>query len=130
MAVRITSMVLRVAVLLALVLGLLVWFNIAKSSLKDVHMLLGIIVVLSLWVLGGFIVATKGGIGIGIGAFVLGLVVFLFGLTQEGIPPTGNLHWIIQVIHLLLGLSAAGMGEMIAGRYKRLNVATQSAQQQ
>ncbi len=130
MAVRITSMVLRVAVLLALILGLLLWFNVAKGSLKDVHMLLGIIVVLSLWVLGGFIVTTKGGIGIGIGAFVLGLIVFLFGLTQEGIPPTGNGHWIIQVIHLLFGLSAAGLGEMIAARYKRLKLATQSAQQQ
>jgi hypothetical protein len=128
MAVRITSMVLRVAVLLTLILGLLFWFDIAKS-LVALHMLLGIIVVLCLWVLGGFIVATKGGVGIGIGAFVLGLIVFLFGLTQRGIL-VGNLHWLIQVIHLLLGLAAAGMGEMIAGRYKRLQVATQSAQQQ
>ncbi len=130
MAVRITSMVLRVAVLLTLILGLLVWFDIAKSSLTNIHMLLGIIVVLSLWVLGGFIVATKGGIGLGIGAFVLGLIVLLFGLTQKGILAGSSLHWLIQVIHLLFGLSAIGLGEAIAGRYKRLNVATQSAQQQ
>lgn len=130
MAVRITSMVLRVAVLLTLILGLLVWFDIAKSSLTGIHMLLGIIVVLSLWVLGGFIVATKGGIGLGIGAFVLGLIVLLFGLTQKGILAGSSLHWLIQVVHLLLGLSAIGLGEAIAGRYKRLNVATQSAQQQ
>ncbi len=38
MAVRITSMVLRVAVLLTLILGLLVWFDIAKSSLTNIHM--------------------------------------------------------------------------------------------
>jgi len=123
-------MVLRVAVLLTLILGLLVWFDIAKSSLTNIHMLLGIIVVLSLWVLGGFIVATKGGIGLGIGAFVLGLIVLLFGLTQKGILAGSSLHWLIQVIHLLFGLSAIGLGEAIAGRYKRLNVATQSAQQQ
>jgi hypothetical protein len=128
MSVRITIMVLRVAVLLTLILGLLFWFDVAKN-LVAIHMLLGIIVVLSLWVLGGFIVTTKGSIGIGIGAFVLGLIVFLFGLTQRGIL-IGNLHWIIQVIHLLLGLSAIGLGEAIAGRYKRLQVATQSAQQQ
>jgi hypothetical protein len=127
MPVRITIMVLRVAVLLTLILGLLFWFDVAKNFVA-LHMLLGIIVVLSLWVLGGFIVATKGGVGIGIGAFVLGLIVFLFGLTQRAIL-VGNLHWIIQVIHLLLGLTAIGMGEMIAGRYKRLQVATQSAQQ-
>jgi hypothetical protein len=123
-------MVLRVAVLLTLILGLLVWFDIAKSSLTNIHMLLGIIVVLSLWVLGGFIVATKGGIGLGIGAFVLGLIVLLFGLIQKGILAGSSLHWLIQVIHLLFGLSAIGLGEAIAGRYKRLNVATQSAQQQ
>jgi hypothetical protein len=130
MAVRITIMVLRVAVILTLILGVLVWFDIAKSGLTGIHMLLGIIVVLSLWVLGGFIITTKGGIGVGIGAFVLGLIVLLFGLTQKGILAGSSLHWIIQVIHLLFGLSAAGLGEAIAGRYKRLQVATQTAQQQ
>jgi hypothetical protein len=91
-------------------------------------MLLGILVVLSLWVLGGFAFTIKGGIGIGVGAIVWGLIVLLFGLNQRTIL-VGNLHWLIQVIHLLLGLAAAGLGEAIAGRYKRLNVATQSAQQ-
>ncbi|GHO92086.1 hypothetical protein KSF_021340 [Reticulibacter mediterranei] len=128
MAVRITLMVLRVVVLLALILGLLMWFGVG-GALVPVHMLLGILVVLSLWVLGGFAFTIKGGVGIGIGAIVLGLIVLLFGLNQRTIL-VGDLHWLIQVIHLLLGLSAAGMGEAIAGRYKRLNVATQSAQQQ
>lgn len=129
MAVRITSMVLRVAVLLALILGLLVWFNVAKDSLTGIHMLLGIIVVLSLWVLGGFAFTIKGGVGLGIGAIVWGLIVLWFGLNQRTIL-IGDLHWIIQVIHLILGLAAAGLGEAIAGRYKRLNIAAQSAQQQ
>jgi len=128
MAVRITLMVLRVVVLLALILGLLMWFGVG-GALVPVHKLLGILVVLSLWVLGGFAFTIKGGVGIGIGAIVLGLIVLLFGLNQRTIL-VGDLHWLIQVIHLLLGLSAAGMGEAIAGRYKRLNVATQSAQQQ
>jgi hypothetical protein len=128
MAVRITLMVLRVVVLLALILGLLMWFGVG-GALVPVHMLLGILVVLSLWVLGGFAFTIKGGVGLGIGAIVWGLIVLLFGLNQRTIL-VGDLHWLIQVIHLLLGLSAAGLGEAIAGRYKRLNVATQSAQQQ
>jgi hypothetical protein len=127
MAVRITLMVLRVVVLLALILGLLMWFGV-QGVLVPIHMLLGILVVLSLWVLGGFAFTIKGGIGIGVGAIVWGLIVLLFGLNQRTIL-VGNLHWLIQVIHLLLGLAAAGLGEAIAGRYKRLNVATQSAQQ-
>jgi hypothetical protein len=128
MAVRITLMVLRVVVLLALILGLLLWFGVG-GALVPVHMLLGILVVLSLWVLGGFAFTIKGGVGLGIGAIVWGLIVLLFGLNQSTIL-VGDLHWLIRVIHLLLGLSAAGLGEAIAGRYKRLNVATQSAQQQ
>jgi hypothetical protein len=128
MAVRITLMVLRVVVLLALILGLLMWFGVG-GALVPVHMLLGILVVLSLWVLGGFAFTIKGGIGLGIGAIVWGLIVLLFGLNQRTIL-VGDLHWLIQVIHLLLGLAAAGLGEAIAGRYKRLNVATQSVQQQ
>jgi len=124
MVVRITSMVLRIAAVLALILGLLFWFNVAKG-LVAIHMLLGIIVVLALWVLGGVIVSKKGGMGLAIGAFVLGLIVFLFGMTQRSIL-IGNVHWLIQVIHLILGLGAIGLGEAIAGRYKRLNVATQT----
>lgn len=124
MVVRITSMVLRIAALLALILGLLFWFGIAKN-LAGIHMLLGIIVVLSLWVLGGVIATKKGGIGLAIGAFVLGLIVLYVGMTQRTML-IGDLHWLVQVIHLILGLSAIGLGEAIAGRYKRLNVATQS----
>ncbi len=127
MAVRITIMVLRVVVLLALVLGLLLWFGV-EGVLIPIHMLLGILVVLALWVLGGFAFTIKGGVGLGIGAIVWGLIVLLFGLNQRTIL-VGNLHWLIQVIHLLLGLGAAGLGEAIAGRYKRLSVATQSVQQ-
>ncbi|MBV8823233.1 MAG: hypothetical protein JO123_10625 [Ktedonobacteraceae bacterium] len=119
MLVRITVMVLRISAILALILGILFWFNVA-TTLIPIHMLLGIIVTLSLWVLGGAIATTKGGIGLAIGAFVLGLLVIGLGVTQQGLL-VGSLHWIIQVLHLLFGLAAIGMGEAIGGRYKRLD---------
>lgn len=121
MVVRITVMILRIAALLALILGLLFWFGIA-NDLVGLHMLLGIIVTLSLWVLGAVMAGTRGGLGLGIGAFVLGLLVVIVGLTQQRIL-IGSLHWLIQVVHLLFGLAAIGMGEMIAGRYKRQRAA-------
>jgi hypothetical protein len=31
----------------------------------------------------------------------------------------GEFHWIIQVIHLLLGLAAIGIGHMAAARYRK-----------
>jgi hypothetical protein len=112
-------MVLRITAILALILGILFWFNVA-TNLIPIHMLLGIIVTLSLWVLGGAIATTKGGIGLTIGAFVLGLLVVGLGVTQQRLL-VGSLHWIIQVLHLLFGLAAIGMGEAIAGRYRRLS---------
>src|SRR5947209_10810749 len=122
MLVRITIMVLRLSVLLALILGIIFWTGNA-ASLKLVHIGLGILVVLSLWILG-FVQATArgGNWGLAAGAFILGLILPIFGLGQEGLLP-GSAHWIIQVIHLLLGLAAIGLGETIAGRYKRLTQA-------
>ena len=126
MLVRITVMVLRVSALLALILGIIFWFN-NSDSILPFHMLLGIIVTLSLWVLGFAIGMTRGGNwGLAAGAFVLGLIMIALGLTQASILPDSPLHWIIQVVHLLLGLSAIGLGEMIAGRYRRLGPAAQA----
>lgn len=122
MVVRITIMVLRISALIALILGLIFWASHA-DNLVPIHMLLGILVTLSLWILGITIGITKGGNwGLGAGAIVLGLLVFGLGLKQQGLL-VGSLHWVIQVIHLLLGLAAIGLGEMIAGRYKRLSKA-------
>jgi hypothetical protein len=76
-----------------------------------------------LWVLAITAALGKGGNwGLAIGAIVLGLVIASLGMVQKNLL-VGSTHWIIQVIHLLLGLSAAALGEMIAGRYKRFNKA-------
>ncbi len=119
MLVRITVMVLRISAILALILGILFWASVA-TTLIPIHMLLGIIVTLSLWTLGGAIATTKGGIGLAIGAFILGVLVIGLGVTQQQLL-FGSLHWLIQVLHLLFGLAAIGMGEVIAGRYRRLS---------
>jgi len=127
MLVRITVNVLRIAALLALILGIIFWTSDTRGVLVPIHMLLGIIVTLTLLILGGVMTTVKGGLGLGIGAIVLGLLVVIVGLTQTQLIP-GSLHWIIQVIHLLIGLSAIGMGEMVAGRYRRTMAAAKVAQ--
>ncbi len=126
MLVRVTVMVLRVSAILALILGIIFWFN-NSDSIVPFHMLLGLIVTLSLWVLGFAIGMAKGGSwGLGAGAIVLGIIMLALGLSQAGILPDSPLHWIIQVVHLLLGLAAIGLGEAIGGRYRRLNPAAQA----
>lgn len=126
MTVRIAQWVLRICVGLALILGILFWTGIAADSLIPVHMGLGILVVLSLWTVSLAQALTKGGSwGLAIGAVVLGIIVAASGGIQDEIL-TGLSHWIIQVIHLLLGLSAVGLGERIGRRYSRRRVAAMS----
>ena len=60
-----------------------------------------------------------------IGAVVLGIIIVAFGGTQAEIL-TGSSHWVIQVIHLLLGLSAIGLGERIGSRYRHRRVPAMS----
>ena len=132
MLVRITSNVLRVCALLALILGIIFWTTNGPDALVPIHMLLGILVVLSLWILGYAIATAPRGknIGLAAGAFVLGLLVLLVGLTQNSgqglLDPNASNHWIIQVVHLILGLLAIGIGEAIGARYRRSNRVAQA----
>ena len=120
MVIKYTVWVLRISAILALILGLLNWFGI--NALVNIHMLLGIIVTLSLWVLGGAFFSTKGGSSLGSIAIVWGLVVLALGLFQKRLLPGASVHWIVQVLHLLVGLAAIGIGEAIGARYKRQNL--------
>lgn len=122
MILRITVNVLRISALLALILGILSW--VGNDNFVLIHMVLGILVVLSLSVLGGLMATIRGGIGLAIGAFVLGALVAILGFTQRGLLENNSAHWVIQVLHLLFGLAAIGLGEMIAGRYRRLSTTT------
>lgn len=124
---NISLMVLRAAVLLALILGIVFWANPAipdeNPAIKDIHMLLGIIVVLALWTVSMAQALVKGGsFATALIGFVVGLAVVVVGLSQEGWKAdagTGAVE-LINTLHLLLGLLAAGTGEMIASRVKRL----------
>ncbi len=110
--------ILRLGVLLAIILGILLWTG-NFDNLKPIHMLVGIIVVLTLWAIGLVQGFQKGGsFGLAAATFVVGLALAIVGLYQENWL-TGSFHWVIQVIHLILGLSTIGLGEMIAGRTRR-----------
>jgi hypothetical protein len=116
--VRISLMVLRVAVLATLVLGILFWTGNAEG-LQLVHIVLGFLVVFSLWVLGIAQGLQGGSFRLALATFFVGFLLALVGLFQTRWLP-GSSHWVIQVIHLLLGLMAIGLGEMIGGRYRRM----------
>ena len=99
-----------------LVLGVLFWTGNALG-LVDLHQLLGILLVLGLWTMAAL--AHRAGVPAGLvaAAAVWGLVVPIVGLTQRELL-AGSAHWVIEVIHLLLGLGLLALAENLATRAK------------
>ncbi|TMD46418.1 MAG: hypothetical protein E6I93_15235 [Chloroflexi bacterium] len=118
MAIRVSLMVLRIAVLFNLITGIIFWTGNA-DPLQIVHIVVGIIAVLALWTLGIIQGLRGSNYGLTAAAIVVGLLLALVGLFQTGWL-TGSNHWIIQDIDLLLGIAAIGLGEMIGGRSRRI----------
>ena len=122
MVIRISSAVLSLAGLLALISGLLFWTGTALN-LMALHMLLGFLAVGALWVIGlAQAFAQRGSWIIAGCALIVGAVMIVIAMTQASLLP-GEFHWIIQVIHLALGLLTIGVGHMAAARYRKASVA-------
>ncbi len=120
-AVHIISWIARVALMVTLVLGLLFW--IAQMSLISLHILFGLIGVLSLLVLGMVAVFTRGLMLLGVGSIMYALIVLAFGMTQDMILE-GNLYWLTQAAHLLVGIGAMALALVIDKRYRHLKLAS------
>ena len=73
---------------------------------------------LSLWTLA--ILAGRAGVQPGLVglALVWGLITPILGLTQGQVLVNSS-HWVIQVLHLLVGIGAMGQAEMLARRIKQ-----------
>jgi hypothetical protein len=110
------QMGIRVLGVVQLVLGILFWTGNALG-LVDLHQFIGILLVLALWTQAAL--AHRAGVpgGLVAGAAVYGLIVPIVGLTQRELLP-GSAHWVIQVIHLLLGIGLIGLAENLATRAK------------
>jgi hypothetical protein len=123
---RLFLLTLRASGSLAVLLGILFWLGYVES-LIPLHIALGVLVTFSLWGAGILVGIEKGGsVGLMISALVLSLVVILFGLNQTTLVP-GALHWMVQSIHLLLGVAAVALGIPIERRYKAARAARAAA---
>jgi hypothetical protein len=120
---RYVSMMLRGGFVLALLLGLSFWTGIlsATGGVVLVHMLLGLIVVASVWYLGLAQAQAGGGFGLTAGTFIVGLALAFYGLSQVRLLED-TWHLSLAVVgtgHLLLALLAVGLGEMSGARIRR-----------
>jgi hypothetical protein len=110
------QMGIRAVWLVQLALGLAFWTG-NLLGLVDLHQLLGILLALALWTLAAL--AFRAGVPAGMvaAAAVYGLLVVIVGLTQRELL-VGSAHWVIEVIHLLLGIGLVGLAESLATRAK------------
>jgi hypothetical protein len=111
---RVLRLLVRILGTAQILLGLLFWSGNAYSFLQ-VHMLLGLALVLLLW--AAAIIAARNGeqpplVTLGL---LWGIVVPVLGMTQAQLLP-GDAHWIIRVLHLLVGVFAIGLVEVLATR--------------
>lgn len=92
--------------------GLLFWTGNA-FFLIPVHMLSGLILSLALLIVG--IIGALSGVNRGFVALAVfwSILTPVFGVMQTGILP-GPYHWIVQVLHLLVGLTAMTLGHRLA----------------
>ena len=109
---KVAQLALRGSGILVLLLGLSLWAG-HGYSLLQLHTLLGVIVVLSLWTLAG-LAAKAGAPIVQVAVAVLwGFIVPALGMTQTQFFP-GSGHWVVRLVHLLVGAAAIALGERLA----------------
>jgi len=118
-AIMVTRGAVSITGLTQIVMGVLFWTGHAMA-LVPAHMVIGFVFVLGLWTLA--VLAARAGAPRGLVAFALvwGLVVPAFGFAQLQLLP-GPLHWIIRVVHLLIGMVAMGLADAL---FKRSRAST------
>lgn len=107
----------RVLGLILLVLGFMFWSG-HSLELVPMHMRIGEILIGLLWILAA--IGLRAGVrpGLALGAIVYGFFVVAFGMRMGGLLP-GDAHVVIRVAHLLIGVGAIGLVEMIGAKIKR-----------
>lgn len=125
---KVTANVLRILVsaigAIMIVLGLLFWTGNA-FALLPLHMLLGLTLVLMLWIIAVMALVARVNPIVALIALLWGLIVPILGITQDQLVP-GSLHWIIQALHLLVGITAIALANILARQIVQASATRQS----
>ncbi len=113
--------ILRLSFLAALGLGLALWSGHGYGYLRW-HMWLGFIVTFALLLLVIVSFLSRVNPALPFVAIIWAVALPAIGIAQLRIM-TGNNHWAIQTVHLILGLGAIGLGEALSKRTRLRNVA-------
>ena len=98
----------RVTGTLQLVLGALFWTGHAYGYVP-LHIINGFVFVATLWTIAVLALVAQTRRRLAVFALVWGIALPAFGIVQATLL-IGPMHWIVRVIHFLMGFSAMGVG--------------------
>ncbi|MGH7921104.1 MAG: hypothetical protein ACREQM_14355 [Candidatus Dormibacteraceae bacterium] len=107
----------RIAVPAELVLGLIFWSG-NLGFLVPLHEGLGLLLVLALWGLAVTAAIARITPAVVVLALTYGLAVPILGELQASLLP-GSGHWIVETVHLLLGLGLLALAEWLGFLIRR-----------
>ena len=110
--ITVIAILVRLCFVALLILGLGFWSG-HWFALIPLHISVGIALVLGLWLTSILAAVARVPVSIVIGGLVWGVLVLAFGMKQMTLAP-GPSHWMIQVLHLLVGMAAIGLNERLA----------------
>ena len=111
---RVLLMLMRIGAGVQVVVGLGLW-NGRWYSLVDMHRTVGVIYVVLLWMLAIIALVQRRSVKVALFGITWGFVIAALGFAQQGIL-IGDLHWIVRVVHLIVGLAAMPIAERLAPR--------------
>jgi hypothetical protein len=107
----------RLGALTQIVVGIGLWTG-HLYTLVDVHRTIGMLFVLALWGIAVIAIAQRRSVGLAAFAVAWGVLVAALGFTQQAILP-GDYHWIVRVLHLVIGLASMPIAERLVPRAVR-----------
>jgi hypothetical protein len=91
--------------------GLAIWVWMRPWAVQA-HMAIGSLFVLVMWIVGVIALFALSARGLALFTLLWGALVLWLGMAQVSLLP-GTAHWVIRVLHLLVGLAALGLLERL-----------------
>jgi hypothetical protein len=111
---------LRLIAVALIVLGILFWTGWDYSEgLVRIHMQLGVLLVILLWILAVIGIRARLNFGLSFGAIIWGFLVAAFGMMLRRLLGGSSNPEVYRVLHLMAGLAAIALAESLSARIKR-----------
>ena len=113
---RVLLMLMRLSAVVQIVLGIGFWTGHWWRAI-NVHTNNGIAYVVMLWILALIALFQRRSVGLALFAIAWGFALAMLGFTQYRILAGSSFHWVVRVVHLIVGLATLGIAEkLVAAR--------------